>query len=202
MEHLKILLSLAALFFLAACTTSEVEPMSEPEPTLVTPHLKEVLPEKSTPLPEPTLDDKDDISQPEPPPVDDDSTDTDVATGSASPAQVDLSQVTSQPPENTTPQVAPQPGIPDPKAATAHQVSQDLAKRLGMDIADVNTIGVEEVDWSDSSLGCSAPGMMYLTVITPGYKITLEAAGEKYTYHTDLQGSYLLCGENGLPVEP
>ena len=43
---------------------------------------------------------------------------------------------------------------------------------------------VEKVDWNDSSLGAPEEGMVYLQVITPGFKLVLEAEGELYTYHT------------------
>ena len=32
---------------------------------------------------------------------------------------------------------------------------------------------IRAVDWPDSSYGCPQPGRAYLTVITPGHKITL-----------------------------
>ena len=200
MKVLKILIPITALIFLVACTTGGDEPAFEPESISTTPPLQEVTPENPTTLPDPTsAPQPDNTSQPESPPGDDGSG---TETGSVSPAEVDLSQVTSQPPTNATPQEAPQPGVPDPKSAAAHQVSQDLAARLGIDVGDVTTVSVEDVEWSDSSLGCPAPGMMYLTVITPGYLITLEGSGAQYTYHTDQRGNYVLCGDDGQPVAP
>lgn len=43
---------------------------------------------------------------------------------------------------------------------------------------------VEKVDWNDSSLGAPEEGMVYLQVITPGFKLVLEVEGDLYTYHT------------------
>ena len=43
---------------------------------------------------------------------------------------------------------------------------------------------VEKVDWNDSSLGAPEEGMVYLQVITPGFKLVLEVEGALYTYHT------------------
>ncbi len=206
MNHLITLISTALLIFLVACTSGGDDPASEPEISPTTPPLKEVSPEKSTTRPEPTLEqkpeDQEDGPQPEPTPEDDVSSDSEVVTSSAGPVQVDLSDLTSQPPEDTAPQEAPRPGIPDPKVAVAHQASQDLATRLGIDVGEVKTVSVEEVEWSDSSLGCPAPGMMYMTVITPGYLVILEAASEQYTYHTDLHRNFVLCGKDGQPVIP
>ena len=72
---------------------------------------------------------------------------------------------------------------------------EDLAGRLGMASADVQLVSVEAVEWSDTSLGCPQPGMMYAQVITPGYRVVLEAGGQTYTYHTDEGRFVVLCEE-------
>ncbi len=122
------------------------------------------------------------------------------ATGSAYPVEVDLSQLTPQTPGNDNQAVAPPPGVPDTQTAVAHLVSQDLAARSGMDVSDISVVSVASVDWPDSALGCPAPGYAYMQVITPGYKIVLEASGESYEYHTDLNQNFVLCGADGQPV--
>lgn len=129
-------------------------------------------------------------------------TDSTVETGSAAAAEVDLSQVTSEALEGEELVVAPRPGVPDPEEEIAHMVSQDLAQRLAADISDLDIVSVESVEWSDSSLGCPAPDLVYLSVITPGYKIILEATDEMYAYHSDSQGNFVLCGDDGRPVVP
>ena len=211
MKALSFLFVLSLLVFLGACTTGGSEPISEP-PTespesapesapaldsvtrggLVPP--PEVSPE-SYPAPAPVI-----VPPDEPYPGSEAAAESAADTSTAYPAQVDLSQITPQPSEDTGPVVAPQPGVPDAKTAVSHQVSQDLAQRLGVDVSEVSTVTAEEIEWPDSSLGCPASGMVYLTVITPGYKIILEAAGQPYSYHTDTQGNYILCGEDGQPV--
>ncbi len=62
---------------------------------------------------------------------------------------------------------------------------QQLADSLSCDLQSVDIVSVEEMEWSDSSLGCPQPGMMYMQVITPGYRVTLEHNGQRYTFHTD-----------------
>jgi hypothetical protein len=42
---------------------------------------------------------------------------------------------------------------------------------------------VEAVQWPDSSLGCAQPGAVYMPVVTPGYRVVLEAAGRTHTVH-------------------
>ncbi len=57
---------------------------------------------------------------------------------------------------------------------------------------------MEAVDWSDASLGCPEPGQVYAQVITPGYRVLLEAAGKEYEVHTDQIGrSAVICGPGG-----
>jgi len=79
-------------------------------------------------------------------------------------------------------------------------VSADLASRLGVQSEDVAVFTVEPVQWADSSLGCPAPGYVYAQVITPGSKVTLEALGEQYTYHSDARSHFVLC-RDGSPQE-
>jgi hypothetical protein len=68
-----------------------------------------------------------------------------------------------------------------------------LAQELGVAEADIAVVSVEENEWRDSSLGCPKPGMNYLQVITPGYKIILEARGKRYEYHSDTNRRVVRC---------
>lgn len=112
---------------------------------------------------------------------------------------VDFSNLTPLPPSTGEPQEMPAPGIPDPARYMSSRTSQDLAERLGVDVSTVEVVEVVGVDWPDSSVGCPDPDMGYLTVITPGYRIILEVAGEQYTYHTDTREYFVYCVD-GRPV--
>jgi len=68
-----------------------------------------------------------------------------------------------------------------------------LAHELALAEADITVVEMEETEWRDSSLGCPEPGMNYLQVITPGYKITLEAQGKRYEYHSDTNRRVVRC---------
>jgi len=70
---------------------------------------------------------------------------------------------------------------------------RDLASRLGIAESQITTERVEEVDWRDTSLGCPQPGRMYAQVITPGYRIILQANGKTYEYHSDQRGNVVFC---------
>ena len=61
----------------------------------------------------------------------------------------------------------------------------DMAEHLNVQAEQVTVVELEEVTWPDASLGCPLPGMMYAQVLVPGYRVTLEAVGRRFEYHTD-----------------
>lgn len=60
----------------------------------------------------------------------------------------------------------------------------DLATTLGLDEDAVAVVLVEEVVWSDASLGCPQPGMSYAQVITDGMRIILQAGDALFDYRS------------------
>jgi hypothetical protein len=84
------------------------------------------------------------------------------------------------------------PVIPKGAEETADMVLQDLAEKLQISKDEIRIVSVEAVEWPNSSLGCPKPGMAYLDVISPGYRIVLEAAGKEYFYHTGPAG-FVYC---------
>ena len=117
-----------------------------------------------------------------------------------SPVTVDISKLTPEPTVVGTPQEMPLPGGIDPLQDMTRAMKQDLAKRLGINVTEITVVEVEEVTWPDGSLGCPEPGMGYIQMLTPGFKATLEAGGEEYTYHAAGPDNFVLCGEDGSPV--
>ncbi|MGD2049193.1 MAG: hypothetical protein PVH03_06840 [Chloroflexota bacterium] len=94
----------------------------------------------------------------------------------------------------------PAPGVPNTSTLPIETAKIDLAKRLDIKVDDISLVSVEPEIWSDSSLGCPAPGINYLMVLVKGFRITLEGDGEKYTYHTDTDDQVILC-EDGQPAD-
>ncbi len=117
------------------------------------------------------------------------------------PVSVDLGELTPAPTVIGTPQEAPRPGSP---GATQDELEQrlvaDLAARLDIAESLIYVFSREELDWPDGGIGCPDPNYGYIMVITPGFKIVLVADGEQYTYHTNGGRSFVLCGENGVPI--
>jgi hypothetical protein len=107
----------------------------------------------------------------------------------------------AQPPATTSP-AQPQPVSPQEKAIVDKlddagrqmlaAARDDLAGRLKVKPDQVRLVKAEIMRWSDSSLGCPQPGMMYAQVITPGYQFILEVDGKEYDYRAS-QTRVALC---------
>jgi len=75
----------------------------------------------------------------------------------------------------------------DVNGAPTQAAREVLAQRIGVSAESVEVLSVEAVSWPDTSLGCAEPGMMYAQVITPGYRMRLQAGGRIYAVHSDMQ---------------
>ncbi len=87
---------------------------------------------------------------------------------------------------------------PPETEAVVRMAVEDLTQRLSLAPEAIRLVSVGAVEWSDASLGCPQPGMMYAQVITPGYRVVLEAGSKRYEYHTDRAGVAVLCQAEGV----
>ena len=97
----------------------------------------------------------------------------------------------------TGPATSPTPSASD---AIVEAARSDLAARLGVGPASIQVGAVEEIDWPDASLGCPELGVLYIQVVTPGLRVTLQSGDQTYDYHTDLAGRVVLCPAGGPPA--
>jgi hypothetical protein len=72
-------------------------------------------------------------------------------------------------------------------------VKQHLAQTLNIPADQITLSEVQPVVWRDAGLGCPKPGVDYIQVETPGYRIVLEAQGQIYNYHTDQSKRFVPC---------
>lgn len=93
--------------------------------------------------------------------------------------------------------VLPTPSVPGIEGLI-ETAKKDLAQRLSIPASDIVLLDAKEVVWSDSSLGCPQPNMMYTQVLTPGYLIKLKYDIREYEYHAGLGGALTYC-KNPLP---
>jgi hypothetical protein len=59
----------------------------------------------------------------------------------------------------------------------------DLAGELGVAVDRIAVLGVDQVNFADTSLGVIEPGKRYLEATTPGYAARFSVSGRTYTYH-------------------
>jgi hypothetical protein len=107
-----------------------------------------------------------------------------VATPSRGAQPADTPAASSQPEELTD--------TPSESEGVVALARQDLAERLDLPLEQIRVASIESVRWPDASLGCPQPGMAYGQVVTPGYRIVLEAGGQQYSYHSG-GGNLELC---------
>ena len=97
----------------------------------------------------------------------------------------------------TTPERAPQAteeGVTgEVPEELLNAMQRDLVTRLSAGNANISVVVAEAVTWNDGSLGCPEPGRIYTQAIVPGYRVVLELAGQRYSYHADSAGYFVPC---------
>lgn len=58
----------------------------------------------------------------------------------------------------------------------------DLAKRLKVPAKTINVSDTQPATWPDTALGMPGIGKMYAQVLTPGFRVILQAKGSQYLY--------------------
>ena len=90
---------------------------------------------------------------------------------------------TAAPAAPAAPEAPASPQLSDTESAAADVAIAALAADLGIARDQISVQSVSAVDWPDSSLGCPKTDMAYLSVITPGHRVTLLANGKLHSVH-------------------
>jgi hypothetical protein len=69
----------------------------------------------------------------------------------------------------------------------------DAARRTGLERTELEILSADAVTWSDGSLGCPQPGMMYTQALVPGFRIRIRAGAETLDYHAGRRGAPTFC---------
>jgi hypothetical protein len=85
----------------------------------------------------------------------------------------------------------PMQGSGDQTSAQDAAVST-LAKNLGLETSEIKVVSTESVEWPDACLGVTQEDIACAQVVTPGYKIILEANGKQVEYHTNEDGTVVV----------
>ena len=78
-------------------------------------------------------------------------------------------------------------------AAVLEVALDDASRRTAVARADIRVISADAVTWTDGSIGCPQPGMMYTQALVPGYRVVLQAGPEQMFYHAGRDGRPLYC---------
>jgi hypothetical protein len=100
---------------------------------------------------------------------------------------------------NAPPAIASHTNSPPPGPALL--VRRDLAERLIIPLAQVRIIRIEDRVWPDSCLGLPSPELC-ARQRTSGFRVTLDALGGRYVYHTDRGTSFRYAGPGDTPQRP
>lgn len=76
-------------------------------------------------------------------------------------------------------------------------VLANAAAVSGVPQSEIKVLKVEKVDWPDGCLGCGGPAESCIQVITPGYRIVVQAGDKQIEYHTDLNNMIRDCSTTG-----
>jgi len=105
--------------------------------------------------------------------------------------------LTTRPPDDATTRPPVHPTTRPPQAAL--NARQDLAQKINIPVGEITIVSVEAVEWPDGCLGIHIEGIMCIQVITPGYRVVLEASGEVHEYHTNENGSQVILAAAPQP---
>jgi hypothetical protein len=63
-----------------------------------------------------------------------------------------------------------------------------LSQSAGANVEDIRVLSAERVEWGNACLDLAAAGETCAQVVTPGFRVLLEANGQQYEFHTDESG--------------
>ena len=72
-------------------------------------------------------------------------------------------------------------------------ILKEAAALAKVDREQLVIVRTESVIWSDGSLGCPEPGMMYTQALVNGYWVAIGAEGQTYDFRVGSGGSFRLC---------
>jgi hypothetical protein len=74
----------------------------------------------------------------------------------------------------------------------------DAEAQSGIRQEELTVVRSEAVVWSDGSLGCPQPGVMYTQALVPGYWVVLEYDDQTLDYRASDRGYFSLCEQSSL----
>lgn len=91
------------------------------------------------------------------------------------------------------PTTTPHVFMPVPEEARADTAAREaLAQYLGVPLAQIRLRTIAALDWPDTCLGLAVSGQVCQTVVTPGFRVVLDAAEASYEVRTDRSAQIVL----------
>lgn len=122
------------------------------------------------------------------------------AAGGADPSGLESSRPEQTPNVDPVPSGTEAPVIGEVPQELLDRILADAEDRTGVSADEIVVTMAQETEWSDGSLGCPEPGMMYTQAIEPGYHLILDADGEDLDYRATVRGLFRLCEDPEAPL--
>jgi hypothetical protein len=101
------------------------------------------------------------------------------------------------------PSVTNTPVVMGAPAAMVEAALDDATRRSGQASSAIKVVSAGSVTWSDGSLGCPEPGMLYTQALVPGYRIVVQAGEQRLEYHAGTRGQPKFCpADKVIPPVP
>lgn len=99
----------------------------------------------------------------------------------------------AQEPAAASPTPSREPSPTAGPTGLATRAVADLATRLDVEVSSIEVVSDEAVTWSDGSLGCAKPGMVYTQALVEGARIVLRLEEKDYEYHSSGDSQPFWC---------
>ena len=76
---------------------------------------------------------------------------------------------------------------------TKAMIVADAAAVAGVDPDSVTLVSVKPMTWTDGSLGCPKPGVMYTQAVVPGFRVIVRAGDRKLDYRVGRSDTAKRC---------
>jgi hypothetical protein len=96
-------------------------------------------------------------------------------------------------PVDSTPKADAARSSQEVPAEVIDKLRADLVQQKRVNASAIKVVSAESVIWPDGALGCGRPGEMVTQATVPGYRVELEAGGQRYAYHAAERGFFRLC---------
>jgi hypothetical protein len=125
------------------------------------------------------------------------------AGGAGDPTETDADATDTRRPDPETPEMTT-PHDGGTNGGVPQQMLDDVidqaSNEIGVPVDEITVVTAEEVTWSDGSIGCPEPGMVYTQALVPGYRVVLDVAGDEINFHAAQDGEFFICDDPKPPA--